>query len=92
MHGGRLSPEVSHYFWCFHAILIDWSQVLSLVGVLLIARPPFLFGGSNDKITEASQIGETTADSVTPNQRLIAVGYVLSLPNTPALYHYTLIG
>ncbi|EKM74704.1 hypothetical protein AGABI1DRAFT_132961 [Agaricus bisporus var. burnettii JB137-S8] len=54
-----------------------FAGILSLVGVLLIARPPFLFGGSNDKITEASQIGETTADSVTPNQRLIAVGVAM---------------
>ncbi|XP_006457167.1 hypothetical protein AGABI2DRAFT_154525 [Agaricus bisporus var. bisporus H97] len=54
-----------------------FAGILSLVGVLLIARPPFLFGGSNDNITEASQIGETTADSVTPNQRLIAVGVAM---------------
>lgn len=51
----------------------------SLFGVLLIARPPFLFGEMS-KETDAI-VGDAIASlgdavEVTPEQRLMAVGYV----------------
>lgn len=46
--------------------------VFSLAGVVLIARPPFIFGTSGEEL-------EILVKEVTPEQRLIAVGYVASL-------------
>jgi hypothetical protein len=54
--------------------LADSYLVLSLVGVILIARPPFIFGaaeGEPDAIEDAS---DTPTREVTPEQRLVAVG------------------
>ena len=44
--------------------------VFSLAGVVLIARPPFIFGTSGEELLEI------LVKEVTPEQRLIAVGYV----------------
>ncbi|KAJ3565515.1 hypothetical protein NP233_g7579 [Leucocoprinus birnbaumii] len=44
----------------------------SLIGVVLIARPPFIFGGRNEETDMDSSLGE-----VTPEQRLMAVGVAL---------------
>jgi len=46
--------------------------VFSLAGVVLIARPPFIFGTSGEEL-------EILVKEVMPEQRLIAVGYVASL-------------
>ncbi len=48
------------------------DPVLSFVGVILIARPEFLFGKRAEDASGAARI-------VTPSQRLGAVGYVRSL-------------
>ncbi|KAI0072257.1 hypothetical protein K474DRAFT_1711774 [Panus rudis PR-1116 ss-1] len=52
---------------------LHWKQVVaglfSLLGVVLIARPKFLFGGSSED--------ESDQDEVTPAQRLLAVGVAL---------------
>lgn len=52
--------------------------VLSLFGVVLIARPPFLFGtGSNGTgVPLTEEVTDSPARIVTPEQRLIAVGYI----------------
>lgn len=80
---GKLSLEVSNYPQISEAFTyVDLTLVLSLVGVVLIARPPFLFGRSSSNIPQVSQVREVTNDSapdVTPDQRLIAVGYVYLL-------------
>ena len=55
--------------------------VVSLIGVILIARPTALF--SNTQVEDISTIGETgpisiaSAEKGTPRDRLIAVGYVV---------------
>jgi hypothetical protein len=56
------------------AILTSMVTVVSLVGVVLIARPPFLFfdegRGRSGELRREVQEGVTTA------QRIMAVGYV----------------
>jgi len=47
---------------------IHYYLVFSLAGVVLIARPPFIFGTSGEE-----QI-EILVKEVTPEQRLMAVG------------------
>ncbi|KAF8346285.1 integral membrane protein DUF6 [Amanita rubescens] len=47
------------------------AGVVSLVGVVLIARPPFLFGGLGGTISD----GVTLTSNGTPTERMIAVGY-----------------
>ncbi|KAF9446645.1 DUF6-domain-containing protein [Macrolepiota fuliginosa MF-IS2] len=55
------------------------AGLLSLVGVILIARPPFIFRASNAKAPgNFLREGDPTRDSeVTPEERLIAVGVAL---------------
>ena len=55
--------------------------VFSLAGVVLIARPPFIFGTSGEEPLEI------LVKEVTPEQRLIAVGYV-ALP-WPVLFQFS---
>ncbi|KAJ3561718.1 hypothetical protein NP233_g10021 [Leucocoprinus birnbaumii] len=47
----------------------------SLIGVVLIARPPLIFGSSGTEI--AKDVSEISTDEATPEQRLIAVGVSL---------------
>lgn len=56
-------------------------SVVSLIGVILIARPTALFGNTQTQdITTIGEGGPTSMDSAekgTPRDRLIAVGYVV---------------
>lgn len=78
-------PAVSS-LGCSHLVAfinIRFVPVLSLLGVILIARPRSLFGASapSDHTPSAGEISRRLAeadseeDGVTPAQRLIAVGY-----------------
>lgn len=52
-----------------------FAGLVSLVGVVLIARPPFIFGsGSEEPVPEGSDV---PTKEVTPEQRLLAVGVAL---------------
>ncbi|KAF9441544.1 drug/metabolite transporter superfamily [Macrolepiota fuliginosa MF-IS2] len=54
-----------------------FAALLSLVGVILIARPPFIFGSNNTQIPDVIHQGDNTdapTNEVTPEERLIAVG------------------
>lgn len=60
-------------------LLLTPVLVLSLFGVVLIARPPFIFGSSSGDAPEVPSTSDTPdvpTREVTPEQRLIAVGYV----------------
>lgn len=58
-------------------ILLTSVLVLSLVGVVLIARPPFIFGSGGPEVPSAG--GTSPTRDVTPEQRLIAVGYAFPM-------------
>jgi hypothetical protein len=50
--------------------------VFSLLGVVLIARPPFLFGLETDPVSGHFVLIDSE-EKVTPAERLLAVGYAL---------------
>ncbi|KXN91325.1 hypothetical protein AN958_01300 [Leucoagaricus sp. SymC.cos] len=55
-----------------------FAGLLSLVGVVLIARPPFIFGGGEDEPQFLpEEVTEVATRAVTPEQRLLAVGVAL---------------
>lgn len=54
-------------------------QVFSLIGVLLIARPTFIFGGGTLLLDPHGDSGLPNIEKGTPGQRLIAVGSVVHL-------------
>ena len=60
--------------------LLKSVSVVSLVGVVLIARPTAIFGSGSHSVTD-SQLAPTTSpvEKGTPAERLIAVGYVIAL-------------
>ena len=58
----------------------DMSEVCSLCGVILIARPEFLFGRAahDSLVVDVADDGVSAVAIVTPAQRLSAVGYVVT--------------
>lgn len=82
-------------FLSFAKELIDYALVFALFGVILIARPAFLFGHhsphSSPDIISIDDGGVVVADPEekgTPRERLIAVGYVSS-PLWPFIAAYS---
>lgn len=57
-------------------ILLIWPTVFSFLGVVLIARPPFIFHGISDGINSSSNPVQSTGKDHTVTQRLTAVGWV----------------
>ncbi|GJE91691.1 DMT family transporter [Phanerochaete sordida] len=61
----------------------SWKQVAagfaSLIGVILIARPPFLFGDAPEVASSSSdaEVSPTDVPGITPAERLLAVGVAL---------------
>lgn len=66
------------FFSDSHSLIkIEISQVCSLGGVVLIARPAFLFGSAAHDISVGIGEGMVGLPEVTPAQRLGAVGWVI---------------
>ena len=61
--------------------LLKSVSVVSLVGVVLIARPTAIFGSGSHSVTDSQLATPTTSpvEKGTPAERLIAVGYVIAL-------------
>jgi hypothetical protein len=58
------------------SLIISFFLVVSLIGVILIARPTALFG--NAQVGEEDPTSVDSAEKGAPRDRLIAVGYVLT--------------
>lgn len=55
--------------------ILFYCLVLSLVGVVLIARPPFIFGGGDgESDLPIGDVSDVSTAGATPEQRLAAVG------------------
>ena len=76
---GRSLQDVSSHILFFPPESLNFIlfSVVSLAGVILIARPTFLFGPSAD--IPHFWIDMDPRDSVVPTDRIISVGYTLPL-------------
>ena len=79
----RPLQDVSELYSDFTRIhLLKSVTVVSLVGVVLIARPSAVFGSASHSVPVTdSQLATPTSpvEKGTPAERLIAVGYVITL-------------
>ena len=64
--------------------------VISLFGVVLIARPPFIFGSSGGD-HEDEYLGPTIYHGVTTEQRMAAVWYVFALSSYACVFMQSLV-